>query len=235
MWTESILKKFRIKNAGDDDPETDKDKEKDKKPVDDPEDQDKDKDEDDDGPDFDSLDDKTKKYIKKLRDENKSRRTETNNLTTKMEKFEKGFKAMFGDEEDDKDPEQVLNTLKGQFESSVSENAILRLAVENGISGVENLEYFEFLMAKKLNSLEEGEEMTEEDLDDILSKCSKGAGGKANTSTKDAGKGGGKDPGKSGDEVTQEEFNKMTITQKSNLYNKNPALYEKLMKNSTMR
>lgn len=227
MWTESILKKFRIKTAGEGTEEDDK------SPVEDdtkPEDED----ESDDGPELSKLDDKTQKYIKKLRDENAKRRKDFNNMSSKMEKMEKGFKAMFG-EEDDTDPTEALTALKGQFETSVSENAILRLAVENGISGVENLEYFEFLMSKKLNALEEGEEMTEEDLDEILAKCSKGVGRKADTSTKDAGKGGGKDPGKGGDEVTQEEFDKMSIMQKSLLYNKNPALYEKLMKNSTMR
>lgn len=243
MWTESILKKFRIRIAGDEGTNDDQPADDPGKTNDDPgknktnneggEQDDPPEDDDDDEPDFDSLDEKTKKFIKKLRDENRTRRTENNKLSTRMEKFEKGMKAMFGDDDDDVDPEEALKSLQGEYESSVNENAILRLALENGVSGAENMEYFEFLMSKKLNSLEEGEEMTEEDLDEILEKCSKGAG-KANTSTNDSGKG-GKGPGKNSDEVTQEEFDKMGMVQKSKLYTSNPELYNKLMANSTMR
>lgn len=239
MWTEFLLSKFKLRIAGDDggneqDPPKGDEDPSDQDPPKDPPKKDDDDDEDD-KLDFDSLDDKTKKYIKKLRQEAKDRRTESNKLSTRMEKFEKGFKAMFGDEDDDTDPEESLKSLQGQFESSVSENAILRLAISNGISGEEGLEYFEFLMSKRLNSLEEGEELTEDDLEDIISKCSKGAGaGKANTSTKGDSKG-NKGPDKNNDEVTQEEFDKMGMMAKSKLYEKNPELYNKLMANSIVR
>lgn len=225
MFTDLLLSKFTIKKSGDEGTKTDpKVDPKDNKPEDE---QDDSEGEDDDGLALDSLDEKTKKYIKKLRDENAKRRTESNNLTTKMEKMEKGFKAMFGEEDDDTDPEEKVKTLSSQYESVVTENAILKLALENGIVGAENIEYFEFQMSKKLNSLQEGEEMTDEDLAEILGKCSKaGVKKPADTSVK-----GDKDkkPDSKPDEVTQEEFDKMGMIQKSNLYLKNPDLYKKLM------
>lgn len=237
MWTESILNKFKLRVSGDDggndDPPADPPNDPPQDPPNDPPGDDDDDDDDDDELDFDSLDDKTKKMIKKLRGENKKRRTENNNLSTKLEKFEKGLKSLFGNDDDDADPEEQLETVTGQYQSAVTENSILRLAVANGISGEENLEYFEFLMSKRLNSLEEGEELDEDDLEEIISKISaKSNGGKATTSTKDGGKG-GKGPGKDSDEVTQEEFDKMGITAKSKLYEKNPSLYEKLRAGSS--
>ncbi len=239
MWTDSILKQFRIKVAGEDEKTPEEIEaerlaaEKAKKDDDEEEDDEEDDDEDDDRPDLESLDDKTKKYIKKLRGENAKRRTDHNVMTSKMEKWEKGLKSMFGDDEDETPPEQKLEAMSGQYESAVTENAILKLALENGITGAENVEYFEFQMGKILGSLEEGEEMTEEQLDEVLAKCSR-SGGKANTSTKDSGKG-GKGPEKKDGETTQAEFDKMGISQKSLLYGKSPELYNKLMANSSVR
>lgn len=190
---------------------------------------------DDDGQDFDSLPDWAKKQIKSLRSENAKHRTTSNNLSTKMEKFEEGFKKMFGEDDADADPEKKLEALSGEYEQAVTRNAILELALQNGISGSEKMEYFEFLMSKNLESLEEGEEMTEEMFEDILGKVSTQFSGQTGTtSTRDEGKG-GEGPGKGADEVTQEEFNKMTIVEKSKLYQTKPELYNKLMKSFSGR
>jgi len=173
------------------------------------------------------LPEEAQKMLKDLRAENAKHRTTNNNLTSKMEKFESGLKNMFGDGEDDEDPSAKLEALQGNYESAVTRSAILELALENGISGKENLEYFEFLMGKSLNSLEEGEELTEEKISDIVSK-SVPTKGSANTSTKKDGAG-DKKPDESSDEVTQEQFNKMGMTQKSLLYRTKPELYKQLM------
>jgi cell division protein FtsB len=184
---------------------------------------------DDDKQDLSALPESVQKMIKDLRTENAKYRTERNGLSSKLEKFEKGFKTMFGEEDDDVEPQVKIDALQGQYESLSTRNAILEIAIENGISGSENIEYFEFLMSKKLGSLQENEEMTEDDLADIISKLNvKSGGGKANTSTNDGGKG-GKGP-ESKDEINQESFNKMTITEKSKLYQTKPELYNKLMR-----
>ena len=146
---------------GDDDPGK-------KPPGDDPN---KNNGDDDDKLDFDSLDPKTQKYIKSLRNENKERRTEFNKMSARMETFEKGLKKLFGGEDDDTgSPEEKLEAASSQLNSSVTENIILKLALSNGITGEENVEYFQFLMNKKLESLEEGEEVSDEDVEEIISK-----------------------------------------------------------------
>lgn len=231
MLTESILNKFRIRVSGEDDngaqgdPET---KPEGESGTDDHENHENNNEEDSFS--IDDLPASAQKYIKDLRSENAKRRKDFNNMSTRMERFEKGFKSMFGEEEDDIDPETKLDALSGHYESAISENAILRLAVENGISGGENIEYFEFLMNKSLDSLDEGEEMTEEMLNDVISKIQ--AKGKANTSFQKSES--GNSPRKGNAEVSQEEFDRMGMVQKSNLYLKNPELYNKLMQNSAM-
>lgn len=231
MFSDLLLKKFKIRFAGDEgedkqDPPQDPPKD-DKDKQDNPDDKEK-----DDKLDLESLPKSAQDYIKSLRSENAKHRTKNNNLLTKQEKLDKALKLLSG-EDDDEDPAVKLETLQKDYSDTVTKNAILELALENGVSGAENFEYFEFLMSKKINSLEEGEEMTEEDVEEIVSKCSKGAGNKANTSTKTGGK--DKKPDEQADEVTQEEFNQMGMVQKSKLYQSNPELYNKLMKGFTGR
>lgn len=224
MWTELLLRKFNLRTAGDEG-EEDKDEEV----------KDDQKDEDGDDDQADLSPEEYKKIIKGLRAENAKRRLKEKTQTEKMSKFEKALKVLGGEDEDE-NPEAQLDVMSQNYQSAVTRNAILELALENGISGSENLEYFEFLMGKALGSLEEGEEMTEDQLEEILTKCSKKGAGPANTSTKDSGVKGGKKLGDDKNtEVTQEEFNKMGITQKSLLFQKNPELYKKLMANSTVR
>jgi hypothetical protein len=86
-------------------------------------------------------------------------------------------------------------------------------------------------MGKALESLEDGQEMTEEELAEIISTVTAGKGkGMGTSSTKDGTK---PPPAKDG-EVTQEEFNKMSIIAKSKLYQTNPALYSKLLSNAKL-
>ncbi len=183
------------------------------------------------GQDFASLPEWAQKQFKDLRTENAKHRTNNNNLSTRMEKFENGFKSMFGEQDADADPQVQLETMQGEYESVATQNAILSIALENGVVGAENVEYFQFLMDKSLNSLKEGEEMSQEQLGEILSKCSKGNNANANTSTND-GKKGGQGPDQKDGDVTQEDFDKMGILEKSALYRSKPDLYNKLFKGS---
>ncbi len=167
------------------------------------------------------------KLIKDLRSESAKHRTNNNNLTTRLDKFESGLKNLFGEGGDDQTTEEKLDALQGNYESSVTRNAILELALDNGISGKENVEYFEFLMNKAMSNLKEGEELSAETLESIVSQSTPSKGN-ATTSTKKDGTQ-GKGPDENNDEVTQEEFNKMGMTQKSMLYRTKPELYKKLL------
>lgn len=183
------------------------------------------------GKDVGALPEWAQKELKDLRGESAKYRTQNKTLAERLEKLEKGLKGVFGeDEQDDSDPTEKVKTLSQVNSSLEVKNAMLQLALENGI-GVDEYEFFEFKMGKALESLEEGQEMTEDELTQIISGVKAKSGkGPANSSPKDTVK----PPPASGGEVTQEEFNKMTITQKSKLYQTNAALYEKLMKNSKL-
>lgn len=227
MISDAILSIFKLRVSGDEgdpvdpvDPKDPKDKGDPVDPVD-PKDPDTTQ-----KLDVSKLDPAAQKMIKDLRAENAKHRTSNNNLTTKMEKFESGLKNLFG-EGDDEDPSVQLEALTGNYESAVTRNAILELALENGVSGKKNVEYFEFLMNKSLSSLGEGEEMSEETLAEIVSQATP-TKGNANTSTKKDGTD-NKNPKEDPEEVTQEQFNKMGMTQKSILYRTKPELYKKLL------
>jgi len=106
------------------------------------------------------------------------------------------------------------------------ENAILSIAVQNNI-GADSLEYFQFLVSKRANELQEGEELTDEDLKPILDEVkSKQKSTQASTSVSPDQT---KTNPNAGSDVTLEQFAKMGMLDKSALFRKNPQLYESLM------
>jgi len=179
------------------------------------------------GEDFKDLPDFAQKLIKELRAENAKYRTEKNNLSTKMQNFEVGLKKMLGVEgEDDLSPEEKLEAFSQKNEQMAVSNAMLSLAYQNSVSP-DQYEYFEFLMGKKLSDLEEGQELSEGDLEEVLGKV-RDKSSPASTSTSEGKKGG---PSQDSDELSQEDFNKMGIVGRSKLYREKPDLYNKFMKN----
>ena len=168
------------------------------------------------------------KVIKDLRAEAAKYRTEKNNLSTRLEKLEKGLKGFVGgDDEDKTDPLEKLKMKESEVEQLSVKTAMYELAIDHSIPK-DQFEYFEFLMSKKLNTLEEGEEMTEEDLGSILSQLKvSGAKGPANTSTGTGNKPNGNQGNK--DDVTLEQFVKMTVLEKSKLYQTKPDTYNSLV------
>lgn len=171
--------------------------------------------------------------IKSLRAENAKHRTDKNALSARMEKIEKGLKGFLGEESDeDKDPEVKLSKIQSEHEALSVRTAILELALEHGI-GKEDLEFFEFKMSKKLSSLAEGEELSEDAFAEILGSI-KGRAGNGGKAPANSSSGAGKKPdqGGSGDEVTLEQFSKMGMLEKSALYQTKPDLYNKLMADS---
>lgn len=175
--------------------------------------------------DISSLPQEAQDLIKNLRKENGKHRTDKNLTASKLEKFEKAFKLISGDDEEE-EPEVKLGKVSEQLQNTQVRNAMLEIAYENGVPA-DQRDYFEFLMAKALDSLDEGQELPEETLKEILGKVKKK--GPANTSTSgDGGQGGDKKPGTETDGVTLEQFLAMGMTAKSKLFNEKPEVYNNL-------
>ena len=178
----------------------------------------------------------TEAVIKQLREENaklrtrgKERDSEFDALNDRFSKFETGLKSLFsdGDEVDDLTPEQQVEVLQARNEQ-LEVNAALRDAASEYNIPNENFEFFEFLVGKRLNEMEEGEELSEEDLDAIAQRA-RGMGG-ASPNTSIDGEGTSPEPGAQSQEVSLEEFVTMSVMAKSQLYQKNPQLYDQLKK-----
>jgi len=214
----------------DKDKDKDKDKEKDKekdKDKEDPE-SDKDKDLDDEKVDVSKLDPKVQKMIKDLRAENAKHRTDGKKVSDRLTNLESILKKVAGGDTEEETPEEKLASLSGRAESAEVRSTMLEIAIENGISK-DSFEYFEFLMTKKLSALEEGAELSEEDLEEVLKKVKVGAKkGPAQTSPDDD-KEKDKNPG-SNNEMTVEQFAKLGMMTKSKLYNEKPETYNSLLK-----
>ena len=173
-----------------------------------------------------------KAYIKGLRDENakyrtrsKERDSQVETLTDRLGKFETGLKTLFGGEDDKLTPEQRIEALQEHNQTLEVQSAMRDAAFEYGI-GKESFEYFEFLVSKKLDALEEGEELSEEELDEIA-KSAKSKSASFNTSV-GTGTEGNPPPAITPGGVTLEQFSVMGIGDRSVLYQKNKALYESL-------
>jgi len=179
--------------------------------------------------DFDSLPSSAQDYIKSLRTESAEHRTKNNNLSTRLENIEKGMKTMFGGEDQELSPEEQISQISQTNETLSYENAIMGMAYENGIP-MDNYEYFNFLMDKEVNGLEEGQELSEETLMGVIGKA-KGFNqsmDNTNTSVDDQGNA-VKDPNNSSG-MTLDQFSSMSVVEKSELYIKSPAVYEQFMK-----
>lgn len=197
-----------------------------------------DEDEDDDQKvDEEKLDGKTKAYLAKLRKENAGHRTKNKELVSKLGVSEAQKKAILkaaGIEDESESPEEKVKSLTADSQQLAFRTAILESAVEHGI-GKDNLEFYEFLVAKAVEGLKEGEELSDEAMEAIITKVKKAAGGKggANTSvgTGADGKGGKTppDPNSKTGEITLEKFIRMSVTEKSKLYETNLDLYTTLM------
>ncbi len=87
------------------------------------------------------------------------------------------------------------------------------------------------MITKAVGALEDGEELSDEDLAEIVAKCKAQGKTSANSSVKGKGKDGkGKEDPAPGDdkEISLDQFLRMTITEKSNLYLKQPDVYKQL-------
>lgn len=210
-----------------------KDKDEDEDDSQDDEDEDESEDEDDEDDDsgnqndINSLPEWAQKHIKDLRKESAKNR---NNLKTAREQLEKKKKPKSKSEDSQEEDEEEDFQVDSQAYQIQVENEILNVALENGVPK-EQVKFFKFLVLDRLNSLEEGEELDEDDIAEIIKELPAGKGSKGPANSSFGGNGSkGKSPAGAKAEVTKEEFSKMGIIARSKLYQKNPELYNKLLK-----
>lgn len=166
--------------------------------------------------------------IKKLRKESADKRTKSKDLETKLNamtaQMDKLKKAI-GGEEDDLSPEEKISRLQSEKEQVEIEASINHLARVYQVP-IEHDDYFRFLLSKKFSELQDGEEVDDEQMNEIVSKVGAlSAGQKGNGTGVDSKK---PNPGTGTDGVTAADFKKMGTIEKSQLYSKNPTLYDKL-------
>jgi len=178
--------------------------------------------------------DELKKYILQLRKENAKHRTKAKNLkdssTTaeqKLQEMRSNLARALGLEgEDEVSPEEQVQHLTSYTQQLEIQSALMETALVNGVSAGE-LGYFKYLLAERLEALEEGEELGEEEMAEIVSEVKRVSAAKtASTGV------GSKSPAPTSSHsggVTVEQFMKMSVTEKSQLYMKDKGLYERLV------
>lgn len=183
---------------------------------------------------LDGLDPKVQKYIKDLRKESSKHRTRATNLETELGGLRTKIGQVFGAggegwaELTPEEQERRFTELGQGAENLQLENQILSLAIHNGISGGEALEYFQFKLQKQLNQMEEGEELDDESIAEIVESVKEkfSAASAVSVTTSVSGKGTPNPEG--GDKVSVDDFASMSMAEKSAMFEKNRPLYDKL-------
>lgn len=180
--------------------------------------------------DISKLDPQTQKYIKSLRGECAKFRTKANAAEERYSALDGRLKKIVGGEDDDDlTPEERAEAFEMQAGGLTLENSFLKLAIDNGVSS-EGLDYFNFLMNQAVHQLEEDEELDEDSIEEIVNKVKKVSGGGntvATSVTKGSSGNGTPSPDKTPG-ITIDEFCAMNIFKKTELYNKQPDVYQKL-------
>jgi hypothetical protein len=178
---------------------------------------------------------KVKKLVSDLRKENAKARTKNKERDSEFESMrgtiDKLKKALGGDEADDTPPEEKITHLTQSVQAAEGRMAILELALEHGIPS-KDVKYLGYLLAEEAGSLEEGEEVSEERILEIVgevkSRTAPASAAASSTGVK-GDQGGKKSPAGNGSgEVTVEQFAAMNMGERSDLFAKNQPLYNKL-------
>ncbi len=167
--------------------------------------------------------------IKKLRKENADRRTKNKALDEQAKSASEimgKLKQALGIEDDKQSPEEMAKQLQDQNAALQMELGIMQVGVQHQIP-VDQMEYFSFLFQKRASEMNEGEEMSEEVLAEVIAKAKSAGGAGGKTTTGIDGNGNPPPSGNAG-EVTLEKYVKMNPGEKGALYNKNLTLYNKL-------
>jgi hypothetical protein len=199
---------------------------------------------------------KVKDYVYKLRNENKTRRKEHQDLTTKLNQLQtqhqsvmQRLQQVFGQGDGSPDdlsklpPEQQIEVLHqsiAQRDEALAEREaeieFLNVSASLGIVEKRDRKYFKFLVSEFMEDKEEGYEMSDEDLSAIAEqvKQSQPRSSGNPSATSFANRIAPPDSQSNG-QVTLEEFKNMGTLAKSQLYGQNPELYNALMKQSLGR
>lgn len=173
--------------------------------------------------------------IKSLRNENAKHRTKNKTLEESLGKYDgelKKVKEALGIKDESEDPKVALANLQQTNEALQVEMSVMSLAMEHQIP-FENQKYFKFLLGEKFESLGEGEELSDEDLAEVIAQAKGIGGGQGKKST---GLNGGAKPNEGANQgVTVEQFAEMSIAEKSDLYGKNPQLYQQLFQQAVSK
>jgi hypothetical protein len=173
-----------------------------------------------------------KAYIEGLRKEAAGHRTakkdlesKYSNLNDRFSQLEGGLKKLFG-EDDSLTPEQKAEQLAAHNEQLELKNAISEAAIASGVGGAD-YEYFEFLIQKEVGTLNEGEELSEERVVEIAQAAKRGTAPNSTTVGNVAVDNPAPENGDGA--VTVEAFASMSMSEKSELYQKNKPLYDQLL------
>lgn len=177
---------------------------------------------------------KAKAEIKRLRDENAKARIknkETSQRLTTLEQTFGGLKKALG-VSDDKEltPEELKaerERLMAERDALLVDQQLREMESEHSIPK-EHSKYFRFLLNEKLESLEEGEELPQEDLEDIVKQVKSLGGTKKSGNSTGLNSGGAPSPKEGTGDLTVEDFAEMTLGERTALYTKNPQEYNRL-------
>lgn len=183
-----------------------------------------------------SLPQEVQDYIKSLRTENADRRKKgktleesLTTLKTEGEDFRNKVAKAIGIETE-LSPEDQINQLTENTYDLQTKNFMLETMMEQGI-GKADSEYFQFLLTQRAASLGENEELSEEQLQSIVTEVKARSAAPVNSSTSVSTQnpgGAAPTPGISTD-ITPQQFAKMNITEKSEMFGRNPEIYNSLM------
>lgn len=182
----------------------------------------------DDQLDVEKLPESAKSLIKSLREENAKHRTKNKELGEGQSKLKKALVEAGIIEDDDIEPEEKIKGLSAEVHGAKMRNALLEAAMEHDVPKTQ-LKYFQFLITERLETLEEDGELSQDDIAEIAAEVKKTGMGGSGTKGAKSSAGTGSAPQAGGDgRLTQEQFDSMGILEKSELYVKQPEVYQQL-------
>jgi len=185
----------------------------------------------------------TKSYIKKLRGENANYRKraqasdeKVSGLEDRFGKLEKGLKNLTGAEEDDSESvEEKLARLEERELARDEQQAVqdMNQAVEETATALgvpaAGMDYFKFLIQQHAEQMNDDDVIPEEVLVELAKKATTQVGGSKGGSTGADGKVVKPNPEGKPSGVTAAQFAKMSIAERSALYQNNKDEYETLL------
>jgi hypothetical protein len=188
-----------------------------------------------------SWDPRTRDYVSNLRNEAKNRRLEAQTLRQRITELEtsqnqlmariRGNSQGTGEQNADQmSPEDYIERLTHSHQELQAELAFVRSAASLGITDERDQRYFQFLLNEHMEDQDEGYEIPPEVLSEIVRDVQSRSVAQQNRqkSSTSFNQGPAPAPDGSSSDITVEQFRAMGTIAKSQLYGKNPELYNKL-------